>query len=130
MRTAFYRPPHAGIVWLTDGNRKGKLTLNWIEEVCYFSLPHGCVCSVSSWKNTRDGCERGFSFPLFLKGKVCVILGMEACGIWFEELSCLLKVNHLRPDFDYKTINYFICLHTCELNLLSTSKLSVGLLYC
>lgn len=59
---AFHRTPCAGIVWLTDGNRKGKLTVNWIEEVCYFLWPYGFVCDVSR-ENIRDRwCDS--KFPL------------------------------------------------------------------
>lgn len=35
-----------GIAWLSDGNRKGKWSHNWIE-VYYFLLPYGSACDVS-----------------------------------------------------------------------------------
>lgn len=71
----FYRTLCAGIVWLTAGNRKGKLTFNWIEVVCYFLLRYDCVCSVSR-ENIQDGlCDS--VFPHCVVKHLC--LHMENC---------------------------------------------------
>lgn len=55
-------------MWQTDGNRKGKLAYNWIEEVCYFLWPYGCVCEVSGEDIEDELCNLFFShFTIFLK---------------------------------------------------------------